>query len=75
MKRRDEKTTYEEYHQIMQNLRERGAKAANTSEWQNIKTEADLLARSCPYFDIARFCFQIISQADAALGSTEDDED
>ena len=67
--------SYDDYSEQAQNLRERAERASDTVEWQTIKFEADQLARKCPYFDIARFCFQIISQVDIALRLIDNDED
>jgi len=60
-------TSYEDYFAQVEGLRARAAVVSTLLEWQNIRMEAEQVARKCPHFDIARFCFRIIAQSLAAM--------
>ena len=47
-------------------------KSSNIAEIQRIKADAERLARSCPFSDIAAVFAQIVDQAAKALRSLED---
>jgi hypothetical protein len=54
--------SYADYIRRVQELQSRAA-ADTGVDWERLKLDAEQVARTCPFFDLARICFQLIAQA------------